>query len=874
MSEKLVVILSRVHSTGLSVTRCLGKAGYTIDLIASTHTADDNLFITSSKYIRNFIEVVSDKDRYGEDEAILFELLKYKGKYDNKPVLFPTDDYSSAVIDTYRVELEEVFVMPGVVNGRAGDLKILTDKTIQNKMAHEVGLLTAKEWVVSLRKEIIIPDDIIYPCFVKPIESITGYKTEMAKCQDEDELRRHLYRLKNNNSDRDILVQEFLEIEKELAWEGVCLDQEIVLPAVTYATLVGEHEKGVMAAGYIVPNNRFGECEDQLIKLLQSFHYYGLFNLQFYIVGGRLYFNEINLRSGGYNFVYFNSGVNHPAILVKNLLGEKHLPNETHVNAFDKKFVYERVAWEDYLHGNISREMLNDTIESAEIFNIKDENDPDPYEIFVDNMNAREERMLRNAEIRESSVHELMRITGQNQEIAEGLIADARERLGISSRDFVDQRMWELSVEKQAEEYRKLRNRRIYNSRRREQCIDYAVSVTGLDRDAAKTIVDDAKSKLGITYPEYMRYGLCTVPAEEQEEYLSKARIDEEDSFKPQIVILSYNGMNGLSVIRALGKEGYRIQVVSIVNKANEGAVLSSSKYVSRSTEIVLDEEQNSDSIVISELMKEEGASSYKRILIPVDMESMLLVDHNRNELEKCYTLPSIIKGGENAISKVTNKEHIKSLAKQAAMLTRDEKNLACNKEKIFTDYAITGICLGDEIIIPAAVRQIKSAQSDRASVTAGELISFDEFEDRLQTKIVSVLQSLQYFGIFEMRFSCSGSKGYFDDIIFGASEFINLYLASGTNVPEMYVREAWGKRHLYKNEKAKTYGKTFVSEQAAWNDYINGILTKKEMQQIISSADVGLVHDDDDSRPGEVFSKEMKRQERRSYLNKLFHRD
>ena len=47
--DKLVVVLSRNYSTGLSVIRSLGEAGYTVDLIASALKEGRSLAISKSK---------------------------------------------------------------------------------------------------------------------------------------------------------------------------------------------------------------------------------------------------------------------------------------------------------------------------------------------------------------------------------------------------------------------------------------------------------------------------------------------------------------------------------------------------------------------------------------------------------------------------------------------------------------------------------------------------------------------------------------------------------------------------------------------------------------------------------------------------------
>ena len=85
--DKLVVVLSRNYSTGLSVIRSLGEAGYTVDLIASALKEGRSLAISKSKYIRNAVEVVSQKVDNSEDTDLLNELLAYKDRFTEKPVL-------------------------------------------------------------------------------------------------------------------------------------------------------------------------------------------------------------------------------------------------------------------------------------------------------------------------------------------------------------------------------------------------------------------------------------------------------------------------------------------------------------------------------------------------------------------------------------------------------------------------------------------------------------------------------------------------------------------------------------------------------------------------------------------------------------------
>ena len=102
-NKPLVVVLSRNYSTGLSVIRSLGAAGYTVDLVASAYKPGTSRIASSSKYVRKSVEVVSAKVKEGEgDTGLLDELLKYAGQNEQKPVIFPTDDYTTSVMDQNR----------------------------------------------------------------------------------------------------------------------------------------------------------------------------------------------------------------------------------------------------------------------------------------------------------------------------------------------------------------------------------------------------------------------------------------------------------------------------------------------------------------------------------------------------------------------------------------------------------------------------------------------------------------------------------------------------------------------------------------------------------------------------------------------------
>lgn len=528
--DQLVVVLSRSYSTGLCVVRSLGAAGYTIDVVASAANAGDSDYLGKSRYVRNHVEVLTKKVSGNIDEDLINALLAYKGQCDKKPVLISTDDYTSSVMDINRTILEEIFIMPGITDGQAGSLKHHMDKSVQGEIARRVGILTPEEWVVSLREdEITIPDDVIYPCYVKPLESSLGYKTEMAKCDDKESLSKHLYWMKERFTERSVLVQRFLEIDEEIDMEGICLDQEIILPGIVWKRVVAQRDKGVPLEGLMFPVEKLGDFTDKIKDFLREFHYFGMFDLGFNIVGKDIYFNELNVRSGGTNFVYFGSGVNLPDIFVKLAVGNSVGDEETKIKEFGKSYIYEKVAWSDYLNDYITKEELDEWTANADIKFIVREDDPVPGEIFMESMIKAERRKQRM----DNCIEETVAATGWDKEQAKEHIRSTRARTGITFKDYIKFEFWNIPDENQEEEYNRIIERRERLKKQREESITAIMDAAGIDREQAVAQLKDAKERINISHKEYVKLKMWEVPEEEQQavyekELERKARIKKQ----------------------------------------------------------------------------------------------------------------------------------------------------------------------------------------------------------------------------------------------------------------------------------------------------------------------------------------------------------
>lgn len=380
--KQRVVVLSRNYSTGLGVIRSLGEAGYPVDLVASVKKRGSSVIASCSKYVEHSYEVLSEKIQGDEGQDIIALLLDYAKEKDGKAVLFPADDFTTSVIDKHRYVLKDHFIMPET---KLENMSVtsLMDKSFQSNAAKAAGVLVPAEWKISLRNHIEIPSDMVYPCFVKPLQSFSGHKTEMAACKTKDELLHHLKDMKQFYEDRDVLVQEYLQIDKEYDLSGICHDGKVIIPAIIEKTCISQHERGVTMAGALLPADTLGEMYPRVLEMLKAFRYTGMFDMELNLCGDRLYFNEVNLRSGGPNFSYFLNGVNLPALAVKAMTGEDYSDWNTEIPVYGKSFVYEKVAWEDYIHGFITKKALKNYLKKADFTLLKYANDPKPGAHFA-----------------------------------------------------------------------------------------------------------------------------------------------------------------------------------------------------------------------------------------------------------------------------------------------------------------------------------------------------------------------------------------------------------------------------------------------------------------------------------------------------------
>ena len=315
---------------------------------------------------------------YDKGGEILIDLLLKKcSDTHQKVIVIPDSDFSAAVIDKYQDRLKEHFLFPHI-NYTPGAVEYWMHKTVQKKLASEIGLNVTQDCSVTVKGgNYSMPEGVRYPCFTKPLATISGGKQFLKRCDNEIELRKVLDKASLQFPDTDVLIEDFKVIGTEYAVVGFSDGTNVIIPGVIEFIVNSKSHLGIAREGKIMPIASFETLLEQFKMFVRKVGFFGLFDIDFYESDGKMYFGEMNLRFGGSGYAYTAMGVNLPAMLVMVLRGKSiaKMPQQVTATA---TYVNERMCLDDYFHGYINEKEYHTIIQSADIQFVEDESDPNP----------------------------------------------------------------------------------------------------------------------------------------------------------------------------------------------------------------------------------------------------------------------------------------------------------------------------------------------------------------------------------------------------------------------------------------------------------------------------------------------------------------
>ena len=371
-----VVVIGRNYTSRLGMIRAVGRAGHQVFVIRTDRSRFDGIDKTS-RYVRGYFSA-KEPNR----DLLLDTLDSIASSEHEKIVLIPVDDYAASTIDENIDRLKDRFLFPNI-NMQQGAINKLMDKNFQKALARDSGLNVADGWTIDINDhKYSLPENIKYPCFPKPQVSFKGNKKCMRRCNSESELRMKLDEV-SRERDCPVLIEQYIEIEKEYAALGFSNGKDIIIPAVIHLLDQGHGgHLGVTKIGKLIQKSEYLPFFDVFIQFMKKINFVGLFDVDMYESGGTIYFNELNLRFGASGYAITHQGINLPNMLIGNLLGE-YTSNKICNSIESALFINEKVNFEDFLSGYYGWKEYRRIQKMADFSFLADTNDPKPYRQFL-----------------------------------------------------------------------------------------------------------------------------------------------------------------------------------------------------------------------------------------------------------------------------------------------------------------------------------------------------------------------------------------------------------------------------------------------------------------------------------------------------------
>ena len=283
----------------------MGVVGYEcIALVFGLKTG----YVKSSKFTQ---EVISASSAQECIEKLLDTDLGKKERL----VIIAGCDTAALTLERNSHRLKERFFFEYAANFT---LDYLAKKENQVRLAVESGFNVPISW--NLKDTKTIPNDVSYPCLIKPLVSSEGSKADIRVCKSKAELILNLNSLKNTSN---VLLQQYIDRDYEISILGCGLSNgECLIPAIEYKLTLFPKYVGLECLANIqkLTDVEIVTCISNFIK---SIGYVGLFSVEMMHcqTDDKYYFTEINLRYDGAEAFITTYGANLPLNHVEDMMG-------------------------------------------------------------------------------------------------------------------------------------------------------------------------------------------------------------------------------------------------------------------------------------------------------------------------------------------------------------------------------------------------------------------------------------------------------------------------------------------------------------------------------------------------------------------------
>lgn len=291
-----VILIGGNHHNILGAVRSFGVNHiYPFGIIIGTDSRGS--FVRKSKYWSKTWAIDSE-------ELLIDFLLEHFTRESEKPVIICCSDASAKMIDLHYDCLQDYFLLPSIRRCQ-GNIAELMDKYLQKQFADKNNIRMARTFIINL-DNISMPTNMNYPCIVKPKVSAEGQKSDIRKCDTQDQVITYLQTMKKKGYCQ-FLIQEYLKYDAEYLMVGSIHNDNcswINSRKIRVWPIIG----GSSSCLQVTAKERVVEFYDTVRKTLRRIGYDGIFDVEAFDVNGKIYLNEINWRNSG--TAYFCMGTN------------------------------------------------------------------------------------------------------------------------------------------------------------------------------------------------------------------------------------------------------------------------------------------------------------------------------------------------------------------------------------------------------------------------------------------------------------------------------------------------------------------------------------------------------------------------------------
>lgn len=259
---KTAIVFGNDHTNSVGVIQSLGKAGYrSIGLVYGFK----NDFVKNSRYVDCVITAKCA-------QKCIDKLINTDLGYLEKIPIIATCDMAALSLERNTDRLKDRFLFEHANNY---SLEYLAKKENQVRMAIEAGFNVPKSWNLSDTKQ--IPNDVTYPCLIKPLVSCEGAKSDIRVCKTQTDLELNLNSL---GCTKNVLLQQYIERDYEISILGCGLSTgNCLIPAIENKLTLYPKYVGLECLANLQPLED-GPIKRSIEKLVSSAGYVGLFSVE------------------------------------------------------------------------------------------------------------------------------------------------------------------------------------------------------------------------------------------------------------------------------------------------------------------------------------------------------------------------------------------------------------------------------------------------------------------------------------------------------------------------------------------------------------------------------------------------------------------